>query len=644
LIKSGLRTRIAVVVAAVAVAFSAAGYVFQHRFIYEQFVDIEHRAAVDDLSRCEDAVDGEMKRLATLCADLAEREDVRRRFTDGDAVPAVRPTDLPTAGERCDAVWLVAADGDVLGAEADGSAAQTFPDVASERFAPNHPLLRPRPIDRPASGIVRTSRGPLLVASSQVARSGRAGPALGWVVGARLLTRAMLKSLADQTHVRFEAWDVDDPERDAASVRVLADAPAAEDARAPWVESEIGDTLHVFGRLDDVYGRPAVLLRADVPRTISAQGRESMAIAAFSVVAAGLAMVLVLLGLLGVTIVAPLRRLSDHAARVGRTDDLAARSGIVRGDEIGTLAAAFDEMCGRLHDSRARLTEAARRAGVADMARGLLHNVGNLLTSAKMSASLIAASHRDSRAEGLVRASELVVEHQRDLPRFLSQDERGRLLPEYLAQATTACRQERAELEQEIERLRSALEHAAQIVARQSDFAAAHGPMDKVNLESVVSGALTIVEPSLRRLGVTIERRVEAGCDFVVDRMKLAQVLVNVLTNAKEAMAETNAAGRRLSVRAYSCDGRVRIECEDTGCGIDANDLPHLFESVFSTKGRSRGMGLHFCSVAAREMGGTIEVASDGKGRGATFTVVLPRNAPAETAPRAVQAAVGAGA
>jgi len=50
LIKVGLRTRIALVVAAVAVAFSAAGYVFQHRFIYEQFVDIEHRAAVDDLS------------------------------------------------------------------------------------------------------------------------------------------------------------------------------------------------------------------------------------------------------------------------------------------------------------------------------------------------------------------------------------------------------------------------------------------------------------------------------------------------------------------------------------------------------------------------------------------------------------------
>jgi signal transduction histidine kinase len=647
-IKVGLRTRIALVVAAVAAAFSAAGYVFQHRFIYEQFVDIEHRAAVDDLSRCEDAVDGEMKHLATLCADLAAREDVCRRITDGDAaVGAARRTDGPTAGERCDAVWLVAADGTVRAAQIKDSAAdaaQALPTAAGSRFAPNHPLLRPRPFDTSASGIVRTPRGPLLVASSQVVRSDRSAPAVGWLICGRLLTPAMLKVLADRTHVRFEAWDVDDPARDPASARVLADAPAAEDARAPWVEDAGGDTIHVFGRLDDVYGRPAVLLRADVPRTISARGRESMAIAAFSVVAAGLGMVLVLLVLLGVTIVAPLRRLSDHAVRVGRTDDLGARSGIVRGDEIGTLAGAFDEMVERLHESRARLTEAARRAGVADMARGLLHNVGNLLTSAKMSASLIAASHRDSRAEGLVRACELVAEHERDLARFLTQDERGRLLPAYLVQAAAACRQERAELDHEIERLRTALEHAAQIVARQSDFASAHAPTDKTDLESVVSGALTIVEPSLRLHGVSIDRRIEAGCDFVVDRMKLAQVLVNLLTNANEAMAESDPARRRLSVRAYSRDGRVRIEFEDTGCGIDAENLPHVFESVFSTKGRTRGMGLHYCSVAAREMGGAIEVASDGKDRGATFTVVLPRTAPAQSAPSAAPAAVGAGA
>jgi len=646
LIKIGLRTRIALVVAAVAVAFSAAGYVFQHRFIYEQFVDVEHRAAVDDLSRCEDAVYGEMKDLATLCADLAAREDVHRRFTDGDAVVAAAClTDGPKAGERCDAVWLVAADGAVLAAEAkDSAAARKFPEVAGARFAPNHPLLRPRPLDKPASGIVRTSLGPLLVASIQVVRSDRSGPAVGWLVGGRLLTRPMLKVLADQTHVRFEAWDVDDPARDPASARVFADAPASDDARAPWVEDAGGDALHVFGRLDDVHGRPAVVVRADVPRTISARGRESMAIAAFSVVAAGLGMVLVLLALLGVTIVAPLRRLSDHAVRVGTTDDLGARSGIVRGDEIGTLAGAFDEMVERLHDSRARMAEAARRAGVADTARGLLHNVGNLLTSAKMSASMIAASHRDSRAEGLLRASELVAEHESDLARFLTQDERGRLLPEYFAKAAAACRQERADLDQEIERLRSALEHAAEIVSRQSDFTSAEAPMDRVDLESVVSGALTIVEPSLRRHGVSIERRIEAGCDFVVDRMKLAQVLVNLLTNAKEAMAATDPARRRLSLRAYARDGRVRIECEDTGCGIDEENLPHVFESAYSTKGRSRGMGLHYCSVAAREMGGAIEVASDGTGRGATFTVVLPRTAPARTAPPAAPAAVGAGA
>ena len=638
--RMSLRTRIVLIVALVAVAFSAGGYAFQRWLVYEQILEIERKAAIDDLRRCEDAVDREIEHLVVFCADWAAWDDMYDYFDDRNSeFFTANLTDSSMANVRCDAEWLVALDGTVLFANARQSETHeplSFPEVAGERFPLDHPLLRPRALDEPVSGIVRTSHGPLLIASRQVVTSELTGPARGWFVGSRLLTPAALALLSEQTHVRFEAWQVDDPARDPASDHVLAAAqdvaPGPRGAHDPRIDDADDDTLHVYGHLDDLSGRPAVVLRADVPRDISKRGADSMRLTALSVVAAGVGMVAVLLVLLGATIVTPLRRLSAHAVRIGRSDDLRARSGIVRGDEIGALAGAFDDMVGRLSDSRSRLADAARRAGVADMARGVLHNVGNLLTGVSVSAAAVAAANRTSRVDGVLRGADLVAEHRDDLARFLAEDPRGRMLPGYLAQAAAACRQERSAVSDEIETLQRGVSAVTEIVARQLEFAVGPSIAERQELETAVAGAIALVEPGLRRQSVALVRQVEAGREVVVDRMKLTQVLVNLLTNAGEAVASTDPARRRVVVRASvdaagSADSRIRIAVEDTGCGIAPDDVGRVFESGFSTKGPGRGLGLHYCAVAVGEMGGALHAASDGPGAGAVFTLDLPQHA-----------------
>lgn len=182
---------------------------------------------------------------------------------------------------------------------------------------------------------------------------------------------------------------------------------------------------------------------------------------------------------------------------------------------------------------------------------------------------------------------------------------------------------------------------AAPIVARQAEFATSPSLAEQTDLETAVAAALALVEPALRQHGVALEPSIESRCEFRVDRTKLAQILLNLLTNAEEAISAADPARRRLVVSAHARGERVRIAVTDPGCGDARADLPHLFTSACSTKGEGRGLGLHSCSVTAAEMGGSNEAASDGPGRGVTFTLNLPRHA-AGAAPAAARDAAPA--
>jgi C4-dicarboxylate-specific signal transduction histidine kinase len=260
---------------------------------------------------------------------------------------------------------------------------------------------------------------------------------------------------------------------------------------------------------------------------------------------------------------------------------------------------------------------------MADVARGVLHNAGNVLTSVNVSADTIATTLRRSRANGILRATDLLQEHRDDLPGFLTTNDRGRILSDYLEKASRALRDERDGLIAEAEKLQRAVAHAAEIVSRQGDFADGPSLAEPMRIQAAVAAACALVEPTYRRHAIELQRRVDADAVVVADRAKLAQVLVNLFTNAKEALLSRET-GRRVEVRGEIADGRAVIVVRDSGCGIAPEDLDRIFVSGFSTKRSGRGYGLHFCAIAAQEMGGSLRVESDGPGRGAVFTLDLP--------------------
>jgi C4-dicarboxylate-specific signal transduction histidine kinase len=111
----------------------------------------------------------------------------------------------------------------------------------------------------------------------------------------------------------------------------------------------------------------------------------------------------------------------------------------------------------------------------------------------------------------------------------------------------------------------------------------------------------------------------------LTDKHKLLLILVNLISNAKYAMAATPPDERRLTVRlAATSAERFRLEVQDQGMGIAPEMLTRIFQYGFTTRAEGHGFGLHSSALAAQELGGSLTAHSAGPGTGATFTLELP--------------------
>ena len=163
-----------------------------------------------------------------------------------------------------------------------------------------------------------------------------------------------------------------------------------------------------------------------------------------------------------------------------------------------------------------------------------------------------------------------------------------------------------------------------------------------VMLDELIDKVLSLTAADLRIESVKIDRDIEPGLPSVwADGNQLQQVLVNLVTNAKQAMAEQPEGKRGLKVttRALGTD-RVRISVEDTGPGIPPDVLPKIFDPFVTTKGSAgTGLGLSISYGIIREHGGHI-TADSRPGHGATFTIDLPVGSGGGSAPDQAGAAV----
>jgi len=279
----------------------------------------------------------------------------------------------------------------------------------------------------------------------------------------------------------------------------------------------------------------------------------------------------------------------------------------------------------RLRKAQHQLVEASRKAGMSEIATSVLHNVGNVLNSLNVSASLVEERVARLKAKNIVKVADLMREHRADLPRFFAEDPRALGLPGYLELLARATDADQAHILGELASLRRNVDHIKAIIMLQQDFAKAPtGVAERVSLIEVITDALRFDGASYERLGIKVDREFEALAPVVCDRHKILQIVTNLLSNARHAVADQPPELRRVVVRACKVGRDHAIEVEDTGCGIPHDNLSRIFNLGFTTRADGHGFGLHSSACSAVELGGTLTCHSDGKDRGARFRLTLP--------------------
>lgn len=271
-----------------------------------------------------------------------------------------------------------------------------------------------------------------------------------------------------------------------------------------------------------------------------------------------------------------------------------------------------------------QLLEASRRAGMAEVATGVLHNVGNVLNSVNVSATLLSDQVRRSKGAKLGKIAEILNQHEADLGAFITSDPKGRVIPTYLTGLAEQMAVEQAATVTEVDSLRRNVEHIKEIVAMQQSYAKASGVTEMIAVVDLVEDALGMNTGSMTRHGIEIIREYRDRPVVTVEKHKVLQILVNLIGNAKHACDDSGRTDKKITVRVTANDGGVVVAVSDNGIGIPAENLTRIFAHGFTTREHGHGFGLHNGALAARELGGSLTASSDGPGLGACFALELP--------------------
>ena len=277
----------------------------------------------------------------------------------------------------------------------------------------------------------------------------------------------------------------------------------------------------------------------------------------------------------------------------------------------------------------------AHAAGKAEFATTVLHNIGNVLNSVNVNAVEIRKIVDRCRIGNVIKALELLREHEDDLDTFLNDTDKGIQLKAYLWRMSHILERELTGLNGITMEINTKIDLMKDIIETQQSHARDRREIEMRDLVQLVDESLKIQMEAINRQCITIEKKYQPVKPIYVPSAKLIHVVINLIKNAIEAMEQTPIDARTLWIDIKDdAERNILLEIRDSGMGITADALPRMFTHGFTTKKTGHGFGLHYCARTIREMSGDISVASDGPGSGAVFTIIFPerlKNPPPES-------------
>ncbi|GAB4563705.1 MAG: hypothetical protein Tsb0020_13050 [Haliangiales bacterium] len=284
-----------------------------------------------------------------------------------------------------------------------------------------------------------------------------------------------------------------------------------------------------------------------------------------------------------------------------------------------------EERTRKLKQAQEQLVDSALAAGKAEVATNILHNVGNVLNGVNVLVHVVRERLGDKAWTSLPKLAGLIEANRADFSRFVRDDPRGVKLPDYVVQLAEAQQRELTEVLARVARLDEQIEHIKRIIQLQQEHAKSVSVVEDIAVVEVIHSALAINEAGLERHGIDITTDLAEVPLTYTSKNKILQILVNLISNAKYALADVPLGSRELCIElAEGPEGFVSIRVRDNGCGIEPGLETRIFQHGFSTRAEGHGFGLHASSLAAKQLGGELRVESAGVGEGACFTLEVP--------------------
>jgi C4-dicarboxylate-specific signal transduction histidine kinase len=270
-----------------------------------------------------------------------------------------------------------------------------------------------------------------------------------------------------------------------------------------------------------------------------------------------------------------------------------------------------------------QLVTAARKAGMADIAKSTMHNIGNILNSINTSAALLQQKINISEMEGILQLAEMLKQHAHDIDNFLLNDEKGQLVPNYISALAEQWVKDKEKFNHELNALSNNIEHIRNIINMQQTLSTAIGIPEEIVIKDIINEALALQKEDAKA-NIKIIKKLSQTKKITVDRVKLLQIIVNLINNAIDALVVSRVKEKVLTLSLQEKEENFQIIIQDNGIGIAEENIQKLFSYGFTTKESGHGLGLHSSSLEIKEMGGILEAKSEGVELGATFTLTLP--------------------
>ena len=599
--------------------------------LLNSFAELEKRDVSQNVERALGVFSSGLTTLDAITYDWAAWddtyvfvEDVNEEYIESNLV------DDTLLVLRLNLLLFINASGEIVfgkGFHLDDEEEVPLPLSLQEHLSPDNLLLRHPDIESSIVGILPLSEGPMLIASRPVITSEDEGPIRGTLIMGRYLDAVEIKRLAEITHLSLTVCEVDDlpMPRD---FQVAVSSLSKE--KEILVQSLSDESIAGYVLLEDIYGKPSLVLRVDTPRDIYRQGQITVYYVVFWLLAISLVFGIAIILFSQKAVLSPLADLSESVSRIGETGDLSLRTSVAGQSELSTLSEGINEMLKSLEQSNKDRTRAEEK--LEEYQEHLEELVAE--RTSKLEKEVV----ERKRAEALVKEQN---ERLRELDRMKS---------EFLSTAAHELRTP----------LTCILGFSEILLDRKLDKERKNKFLKTINkesrgLEKIINDLLDVsriesgggfeirkVPTDLGDIILKNTNLFESQTDkhtfrinlasnlpkIEIDGDRIGQAIENLLSNAIKFSPK----GGKIQVTLQKSKKDLKVTVSDAGLGISKKDLPYIFDRFYRGDNVSAdaiggvGLGLAITKYIIESHKGKIWVESK-PGKGSSFSFTLPLEA-----------------